>query len=206
MYDPTPVTRSFWFLFPKNYSPCFRILCVFFCYLTGGARHGSLCPGRTSPIGSTTFSFLLCSLNNCSYCVLYFRIIAYIVLVLYEPYPIKLLKKSAMVCRSVFSLFYLLPSYVPTCPCVCLSISLPSCYPLTCLFCLLFCFNIPVRSSFHLAVYIHLLASTNFSYVYINSNDVERSLNYNEIYDDDEKQLIASIENDFETALPGSVF
>lgn len=38
------------------------------------------------------------------------------------------------------------------------------------------------------------------------SNDVERPLNYNEIYDDDEKQLIASIENDFETALPGSVF
>lgn len=36
--------------------------------------------------------------------------------------------------------------------------------------------------------------------------EAERPPNYNEIYNDDEKQLIASIENDFETALPGSVF
>ena len=115
---------------------CYNSVFFLFFTLRAVARMGPCVPFVPALFVLRLFTAPARSLNNCSYCVLYFRIISYIVLVLYEPYPIKPLKKSAMVCRSVFSLFYLLPRYVPTCLCVCLSISLPSCYPLTCLFCL----------------------------------------------------------------------
>lgn len=49
----------------------------------------------------------------------------------------------------------------------------------------------------------------NLEHSHTEAEFVASPSNYNEFYDDDEKQLIASIENDFKTtspfALPGSV-
>ena len=68
----------------------------FFCF-TGGASHGSLCPVHTGLIGPRLFLpallsrllFLLCPVFS----IVIVHCIILLLLLLYESYPIKLLKK-----------------------------------------------------------------------------------------------------------------
>ena len=88
-----------WPRFPVQMSEwCYRSQCSWFCFLfhlAGGALHRSFCPVRTSPIVSTTF-FVCFSLSMNVFavcCIFDFEGIFIVVLVLYESYSIKLLKK-----------------------------------------------------------------------------------------------------------------